>query len=93
MRTILRRRQARPHPALQSETAAPGPVNPYRRLLLVEPAAQEQQPVSRWSLMSGIGAASASRRSRFEKSMIIGADYLGRFRLLIDFPTRRVWLR
>lgn len=28
-----------------------------------------------------------------EPAMIIGADYLGRFRLLIDFPTRRVWLR
>lgn len=27
-----------------------------------------------------------------EPAMIIGADYLGRFRLLIDFPTRRVWL-
>ncbi|SER26700.1 aspartyl protease family protein [Sphingobium sp. YR768] len=28
-----------------------------------------------------------------EPAMIIGADYLGRFRLVIDFPTRRVWLR
>lgn len=28
-----------------------------------------------------------------EPAMIIGADYLGHFRLLIDFPTRRVWLR
>ena len=28
-----------------------------------------------------------------EPAMIIGSDYLGRFRLLIDFPTRRVWLR
>lgn len=28
-----------------------------------------------------------------EPAMIIGADYLGRFRLLIDFPTHRVWLR
>lgn len=28
-----------------------------------------------------------------EPAMIIGADYLGRFRLIIDFPTRRVWLR
>lgn len=28
-----------------------------------------------------------------EPAMIIGADYLGRFRLVIDFPTRRVWLK
>lgn len=28
-----------------------------------------------------------------ESAMIIGADYLGRFRLVVDFPTRRVWLR
>lgn len=28
-----------------------------------------------------------------EPAVIIGADYLGRFRLLIDFPTRRVWLQ
>lgn len=28
-----------------------------------------------------------------EPAMIIGADYLGRFRLLINFPTSRVWLR
>lgn len=28
-----------------------------------------------------------------EPAMIIGADYLGRFRLLIDFPSRRVWLQ
>ncbi|TXC69152.1 hypothetical protein FSZ31_09525 [Sphingorhabdus soli] len=26
-----------------------------------------------------------------EPAMIIGADYLGHYRLLIDFPTRRVW--
>ena len=28
-----------------------------------------------------------------EPAMIIGADYLGRFRLVVDFPTRRVWLQ
>ncbi|MFN3818705.1 retroviral-like aspartic protease family protein [Blastomonas sp.] len=28
-----------------------------------------------------------------EPAMIIGADYLGRFRLVIDFPTRRAWLQ
>lgn len=28
-----------------------------------------------------------------EPAMIVGADYLGRFRLVIDFPTSRVWLR
>lgn len=28
-----------------------------------------------------------------EPAMIIGSDYLGRFRLVIDFPTRKVWLK